>query len=144
MVNQIRHAAFLVSWTPWSDIIYCIMYWPGPGQRWLWSVSEVYVWVWHYVGGCPVCLTCAGCWLCSCVNPGLCFCPPNWWGRKTGSWPSCTLKSEGKEAVRSTQCCHCLQRCQCPLIYNKGKHPVICVITGMNLHTADITLGLLM
>lgn len=97
----------------------------------------------QHVGGCPVGLTCPGCWLCSCVNPVLCFCPLNWWGRKTGSWPSCALNAVGQEAVRSTQCCHCLQRHQRPLIDNKGKHPLICVITGIKLHIADITLLLL-
>lgn len=68
------------------------------------------------------------------------FCPPNWWGRKTGSWPSCTLKAAEQEAIRSAHCCPCLQRRQCHPIDNKGKH----AMTGINLHPVDITLCLQM
>lgn len=41
------------------------------------------------------------------------FCSPNRWARKTGSGLSCSLKTAGQEGIKSTSCCHCLQRLNC-------------------------------
>lgn len=73
------------------------------------------------------------CCLSSAVNPALCFCSQNWLGRKTGSRSSCATKASGQEAVGLTHHCHCVQRRQWPLVVYTGKHPLMCVVTGINM-----------
>ena len=108
-----------------------MIYWNGLASPE--SVWRVRGWVSQCVGGCSEGPMCDGCWLCSCVNPKLCFCLLNWWGKKTGSWPSCALKAPEQEAVRSTKRCLCLQRLQWPISDTNAcpywKKPERCCIT---------------
>ena len=41
-------------------------------------------------------------------------------------------------AAGSTQCCRRLRGRQCPLIDNRGKHLLVCVVSGISWHTIDI------
>lgn len=75
----------------------------------------------------------SGCRLYSCVEPAfVLFLFQHQWARKTGSCPSCPMKTAGQEDIKSTHCCRCLQRLHSPESTGKANR----------LHIVDITVRL--